>query len=671
VDEINAPPSESTLFKGDVWSFTAEPYAYPVRPILATASSSNNAAMGPEKTIDGSGLGTSDQHSITATDMWLSSKTGPQPAWIKYEFNGPCKLHQMWVWNSNQSIESTVGFGAKDVVIEVSTDGSVWTPVASPVVFNQASGSADYTCNTVVDLKGATARYLRLTLNTNWGGLLPQVGLSEVRFFSVPVRAFEPRPGTGTTAVALDGTLQWRPGREAASHKVYLGFDANSLAPVKTTTEHSLGLAPLGLEYGRTYTWRVDEVNDAATVKTWEGDLWSFTTVGYAVVDDFEAYDDVCNRIFFAWVDGLGHNGSPDCGVPASQGNATQSTVGNVSAPFAERTIVNSGTQSMPMVYDNTKSPFYSETQRQWKSGQSWTSNGVNTLTVFFRGDAPAFLENSPGSIVMTGMGTDIYGTADQGRFAYKSLTGDGSIVARVESLTNTNAWAKAGVMIRETLTEGSSWAYIVYGGANGVHFQARLSANASATSDTTLTNLPADQTGARSPVWVKLERKGNLFNGYYATDAAGTAWKAMAFNPQTITMAANVYVGLAVTSHAAGAVCGGRFSSVATTGSVSGAWQTQDMGVAQPTGGNSPETFYVAVEDSSGKSKLVSHPDPAAIAAGIWQQWDIPLSQFSSAGVNLASVRKMVVGVGDRTTPRPGSAGKVCVDDIRLTRTQ
>jgi hypothetical protein len=487
------------------------------------------------------------------------------------------------------------------------------------------------------------------------------------------VRAFEPQPASAATGVSPYAVLKWRAGREAAKHNVYLSGDATAVAqgtaPVTTTSDHSLNLASLGLEYGKSYAWRVDEVNDAAAVKTWEGDVWSFTTIGYAVIDDFEAYDDTCNRIFFSWVDGFGHNGSPDCSVAPSLGNATQSTVGNISAPFAEHTIVNSGTQSMPMAYDNAKSPFYSETQRQWKTGQSWTSGGVNTLTVYFRGDAPAFLETSPGSIVMTGMGTDIFGTVDQGRFAYKTLTGDGSIVAKVESLANTNAWAKAGVMIRESLTEGSSWAYIVYGGTNGVHYQARLSTNASATSDTTLTNLPADQTGARAPVWVKVERKGSQFNGYYATDAAGTAWKAMAWNPQTITMANNVYIGLAVTSHVANTVCGARYSSVSTTGTVTGAWQTFDMGVAQSTGGNSPETFYVALQDSAGKLQVVSNPDPVAIASGAWQQWDIPLSRFSSAGVNFSSVQKMIIGVGNRTSPKSGSAGKVYIDDIRLTR--
>ena len=125
VDEVNAPP-DSTVFKGDIWSFTVETYSYPVKPIKATASGSLNAIMGPEKTIDGSGLDSHDQHSTSATQMWLSKKN-QSPIWIQYEFDAVYKLHQMWVWNSNQEVEPQVGFGAKDVTIETSTDGTTWT----------------------------------------------------------------------------------------------------------------------------------------------------------------------------------------------------------------------------------------------------------------------------------------------------------------------------------------------------------------------------------------------------------------------------------------------------------------------------------------------------------------------------------------------------------------
>jgi hypothetical protein len=64
-----------------------------------------------------------------------------------------------------------------------------------------------------------------------------------------------------------------------------------------------------------------------------------------------------------------------------------------------------------------------------------------------------------------------------------------------------------------------------------------------------------------------------------------------------------------------------------------------------------------------------VSHPDPTVIATGNWEQWNIPLSQFTSAGVDIGSIKKMIIGVGDRTSPKAGQAGKLYIDDIRLTR--
>ncbi|MHC4325954.1 MAG: LamG-like jellyroll fold domain-containing protein [Planctomycetota bacterium] len=70
IDEVNAPPNQSTVFKGEVWQFTTEPLGYPITDITATASSFA-AGQGPENTVNGSGLDADDQHSITANDMWL------------------------------------------------------------------------------------------------------------------------------------------------------------------------------------------------------------------------------------------------------------------------------------------------------------------------------------------------------------------------------------------------------------------------------------------------------------------------------------------------------------------------------------------------------------------------------------------------------------------------
>ena len=382
VDEVNATP-DKTVFKGDIWSFEVEPIAIPVENVTATASGSNAADMGPEKTIDGSGLDALGQHSTTADDMWLSS-AGGQP-WIQYEFDRALKLHEMWVWNSNQMIETFLGLGAKDVTIETSLDGEAWTQLEDAAQFAQASGKATYTANTIVGFGGTMARFVRITINAGWGAVVTQFGLSEVRFFSIPVQAREPQPTDGASIDGAHVVLKWRAGRDAASHEVSLGTDSAALALVGTTD--ATRLDPGALDYDTTYFWTVDEVNQAETPARHAGNVWSFTTPPYGIVDDFDQYDDNCNRIFFAWADGLGHNGGTEiagCEVPASNGNGGGSIVGNATAPFAEKTIVNSGSsQSMPFEYDNAIGA--SETSLTL-NGQDWTASGVQTLSLAFYG---------------------------------------------------------------------------------------------------------------------------------------------------------------------------------------------------------------------------------------------------------------------------------------------
>jgi hypothetical protein len=199
-----------------------------------------------------------------------------------------------------------------------------------------------------------------------------------------------------------------------------------------------------------------------------------------------------------------------------------------------------------------------------------------------------------------------------------------------------------------------------VVSASSGVALQRRISTGDVSTGDTVAPVYTA-------PYWVKLTRNGTAFTAQRSAD--GVTWvdivPATAF---TITMANDVFIGLAVTSHAAGLVCGAKFSHVSTTGGVSGQWQVADVGATQ-VNGNTPEAFYVALQDNAGKTKVVSNADTTVIATGVWQQWSIPLSQFSSAGVNLGAIKKMVVGVGDRSAPKAGGSGKLYIDDIRLTR--
>ncbi len=472
---------------------------------------------------------------------------------------------------------------------------------------------------------------------------------------SPPVRAGNPIPANGAVDVTQTPILQWSAGDAAVLHEVYFGADAETVASATTDAERQpldeTTFDPGELEWNKTYYWRVDEVNDAHADSPWKGSVWSFTTADFIVVDDFESYNDEENqntRIYENWLDGW-----------ATKDNG--STVGNWDPPFAEQTIVHSGKQSMPMDYNNTVAPFYSEAYREFSPVQDWTVNGVSDLVVWFRGNPISYMEDA-GVITMSGSGHDIWDAADDFRFAYKRLSGNGSITAKVESIGNTNGWAKAGVMIRESLDPGAKFAYVVVTPAQGVSFGWRPFAN-----DTNCGS--ATQAGIQAPQWVKLTRAGDAFTAQYSAD--GKAWTDVkdatgTVVSTTLTMTSYVYVGLAVTSHNTAATTTAVFSGISTTSSVTGQWQPLAIG-DDPQLANSPQNLYVIVEDSAGKRATAVNPDPAAVNVTAWTEWKIPLSDF--AGVNLARVERLYLGVGDKNAPQPDGTGRIYIDDIRVAK--
>jgi len=387
IDEASVPP-DSTIYKGDVWSFTTEPVGYPVagKSTKVTASSSE-PNQGPENTISGSGM-TGDVHSTEMTHMWLTAAGAAGPAWIQYEFDKVLRLHEMWVWNHNGLMEPALGLGAKEVKIEYSIDGNDFKVLGTSHEFARASGADGYVSNTIVNLGGIAAKYVKLTIHSNWGGILTQFGLSEVRFYSVPVFAREPNPASARTGVDVTSSLSWRAGREAGQHKVYLSTDQQAVtdgsAPATTVT--SANCTP-ALNFGATYYWRVDEVNEAMTPSVWPGDIWSFSTPEYLVVDDFESYtNDSPKRVFQAWIDGAGFS-ADDFFPQGNKGNGSGALIGYdpLAGAIMEKTIIHSGGQSMPMTYDNANVT-YSEATRTFDVAQDWTAKGIKTLSLWFRG---------------------------------------------------------------------------------------------------------------------------------------------------------------------------------------------------------------------------------------------------------------------------------------------
>ena len=180
--------------------------------------------------------------------------------------------------------------------------------------------------------------------------------------------------------------LRWIAGDQAASQELYFGQDKDAMTaattPTARLTASETTYDPGALDWGKTYYWRVDEVNAAKADSPWKGVTWSFSTANFLLVDDFETYtDEIGGRIFETWLDGFGYT-DPQI----VQGNGSNSTVGHLDPPYAEVTIVHEGRQAMPMDYNNVIAPYYSEAERTWPTPQNWTVNGMNTLVVFVRG---------------------------------------------------------------------------------------------------------------------------------------------------------------------------------------------------------------------------------------------------------------------------------------------
>ncbi|MBP8304541.1 MAG: hypothetical protein KBE04_10485, partial [Phycisphaerae bacterium] len=221
----------------------------------------------------------------------------------------------------------------------------------------------------------------------------------------------------------------------------------------------------------------------------------------------------------------------------------------------------------------------------------------------------------------------------------------------------------KAGGVTRETLHDYAMHARVNVTPGAGLECIRRPTTVGESTS--------AVQAGLTAPYWVRLTRSGETFTAECSAD--GVNWTPvgadLAESSVQIPMAQDVYVGLAVSSRAPGEVCVATFSNVSTTGAVTGAWENTGIGAAAQVAGNLPETFYVTVEDSAGHRKAVLHADPMVIGTGEWEVWNVPLSEFASAGLNLSGVKKVGLGVGNPASPGPGGTGKLIIDDLRLTR--
>jgi DNA-binding beta-propeller fold protein YncE len=261
------------------------------------------------------------------------------------------------------------------------------------------------------------------------------------------------------------------------------------------------------------------------------------------------------------------------------------------------------------------------------------------------------------GTFTVKGAGANIYGTADAFRFVYQPLNGNGQIIARVMSVQNTNSYAKAGVMIRQSLTANSTHAMVDITPTSGAEFSRRTTAGGSTT--------PTARTGITAPYWVKLVRSGSSFTGSVSSD--GVTWTQV--GSATISMIGTVYIGLIVNSHNNAVLCTGTFDSVTVgaTGDTAAPTVTAFTIPATSSSLTVPITTLTASDNTGVTGYLVneSSTKPSATASG-WSATPPASYTFTSTGTktlyawakdaagNVSSSRSASVTVSGGALPSP-----------------
>ena len=501
-------------------------------------------------------------------------------------------------------------------------------------------------------------------------------------------KAKDPDPADG--AVDADVvTLGWGSGALAVSHVVYL--DGELLA------ETDQNFAAADLAPGTAYTWQVDEIQEDGTVI--EGSVWSFTTLPLEAhfPNPADAAENVGSPVTLSWTVGKNtiindvYFGADEALVAARDASTFKGKLitpsyaagelelfstyywavdeftpgGTVAGPvwsFSTEKYISLLDGSQTLSYDNTVEPYVSELALD-AVGDLTAEGIVSDLTLSFQGmGSNLSIDEATGTYEITGEGADIWGGTDAFHYVYMQLTGDGEISARVVSNgTGSNAWAKGGVMIRESTdpTSAQMLMGMTGGEGGGIAFQGR-----SETGSGTSTSFHGDVI-AEPPYWVKLTREGNAIAAYASAD--GETWDLLTdaspdgahTNPMEVAFPETVLIGLFVTSHQDGENRTYTFDNVSIEGDVSADLISEGI---DSVSGNSAESVYVTLEDMLGASAMVVHPNPAATRIASARQWTIPLSEF--AGVDPTFAAKLYVGVGNG---QPGGAGVLTVSDVRV----
>jgi hypothetical protein len=529
-------------------------------------------------------------------------------------------------------------------------------------------------------------------------------------FWLRPQTAWNPNPPDGAKFIVPDADLSWSPGWGAVLHDVYFGTDQTKVADgtggtfksIQPLTTYDPGL----LEFEKVYYWRVDEHDSGGT--KYPGAVWRFTTFRSGSGVRGQYYNDMTltNLVLTRLDPGINFNwraAAPDPVVNAN--NFSVRWTGDVEAEFTEtytfytctdnggvrlwvndQQLVNrwvdqsyiewSGTinltagQKYSIVMEYYQNIDYARAELYWQSPsqpKQVIPQGAFSLPLRARHPRPAWgatdVEHTPKLMWVAGERAakhDVYfGTnPTPGLAEFRGQQTATSYVPTEAPLQwNTIYYWRIDEVNGVDLWPGSVWSFTTADFLVVDDFE-----DYNETTPNKIWENWIDGLGVVTP-YIPGNGTGSIVgysvagSPYAETRAAfvhgGAQSMPMAYDNNTTTLLHPYYSETERTLDANWTNLGVKSLTVWFKG----------------TGTNTAEPLYVAVEDSDGTVKVVTHADPNAVLKTTWQEWNIPLKTFSDAGVSLNSIKKMYIGVGNRDLPARGGTGTIYIDDIRLYR--
>lgn len=603
--------------------------------------------------------------------------------------------------------------GARDVITPLLS----WTPGVLAAVHDvylgttPDLGAADYRGQTP---GGASAYFhtLGLTPGTTYYWRIDEIGADGTKFkgdtwsFTAAAQtAYGPQPWNGIHGVGTDADLAWTPGTGALSHDVYFGQDKAAVTAGDASVFRGNQMRPTydpgTLAAHTVYYWRIDEREPNSTVHP--GVVWSFATIGPETgvkARYFRGIDLGGAPVLTRVEQTIDHSwGSAEIAGGMSDSVSARWTT-DLLAPFT-------GTYQLITTTDDGV--------RLWLDGRRIINNWANHGST----DDTATVNLSAGQVYLLEMewyentGSAVAQLSWQCPSLARQLIPAGALLQPQRAVSPYPAHAAQDVPQALVI----HWSVGEQAAGHDVYFgdSAEAVANASPTTAGVYRGRQAADTTTFDPGELEWNKTYYWRVDEVNTASADSPWTGAVrsfttanflvvddFESYTDTDGSRIYqtwidgltldngsqVGYMDAPFAEQAIVHGGYQSLpldynnasapwyseaVRTWSSAQNWTVKGVNTlvlsVRGTPANAPQPFYVAVEDKAGHKVAIAHTEAGLTTTGLWTEWRIPLANFSSAGVNVAAVRKLYLGVGDRNKPAPGGAGRIYLDDIRVIK--